>query len=234
MPEWLSAEIMLEYLVRLMIVFLIFPLHEFAHAFVAHKLGDDTAKYQGRLTIDPLSHLDPYGALLTFFFGFGWAKPVPVNPANFKHKNFDMMLVAIAGPLTNLLAAVLGMAAIQMCGGFEGFVSRESLSLLKPVAETSGGYLFLMLSSFVELNLSLFLFNLLPVPPLDGSRVLIYFLPPRAAVWFMKYSRIFYGIVFVLMLTGILGIPIAYGNDYLMHFLADLSSVLPVVVTWQL
>ena len=101
----LTPEAILPYLVRLMIIFLVNPLHECAHAFAAHKLGDDTAKNAGRLSIDPLTHLDPFGALFLMIFGFGWAKPVPVNPANFKHKNFDMMIVAVAGPLSNLAAA---------------------------------------------------------------------------------------------------------------------------------
>ena len=231
MPAWLNTEQVLEYLVNLMVIFLICPLHEFAHAFAADKLGDNTARLQGRLTIDPIAHIDPFGALLLFFFGFGWAKPVPVNPANFRHKNLDMMLVAVAGPLTNLLAAAAGVAAIQMCGGFETYLEREPLAL--HADGTPASYFFLMLFHFVAINLSLCLFNLLPVPPLDGSRVLNYFLPPRAAVWFMKHSRIFYGVVFVLMITGLLGAPISYASYHILHFLVNASSVLPVVVTWQ-
>ena len=230
MPAWLNTTMILEHLVNLMVIFLILPLHEFAHAFVAHKLGDDTAKQQGRMTVDPLAHIDPVGALLLFFFGFGWAKPVPVNPANFKHKNLDMMLVAIAGPLTNLLAAAIGVAAIQMTGGFEHYFQREPLAL--HTDGTPASYFYLMLFHFVAINLSLCLFNLIPVPPLDGSRVLLFFLPPRAAVWFMKYSRIFYGVVFILMLTGLLNYPISFANYYILRFLVKISSVLPVVFTW--
>ena len=112
----LTPELLLPYLVRLMVIFLVSPLHECAHAFAAHKLGDDTAKNAGRLTIDPLSHIDPFGALFLLIFGYGWAKPVPVNPANFKHKNLDMLIVAVAGPLTNLLAAFLAMQTFYSLG----------------------------------------------------------------------------------------------------------------------
>ena len=223
----LTPELILPYLVRLMIIFLINPLHECAHALAAHKLGDDTAKNAGRLTLDPIAHLDPFGAIFLLLFRFGWAKPVPVNPANFKHKNLDMMLVAIAGPLSNLIAALIGMIAFQMCGGFEGFSSR-SLFYVDPDG-SSEGYFFYLLYELIDINLVLFLFNLLPVPPLDGSRVLNYFLPPKAAVWYMKHSRIFYGIMFILMLIGVLNIPILYGRIYIARGMAWLVQFLPVV-----
>ena len=225
----LTPELLLPYLVRLMIIFLINPLHECAHAFAAHKLGDDTAKNAGRLTVDPISHLDPFGALMLMIFGFGWAKPVPVNPANFKHKNFDMMIVAVAGPLTNLLAAFAGVIAFQMCGGFVSYSERPYLYVVPDGSSES--YFFWMLYQFIDINLALCLFNLLPVPPLDGSRVLNYFLPPRAAIWFMRYARVFYGIMFFLMLTGILSKPIMYASFYIQIGMSWLVQFLPVVVS---
>ncbi len=222
LPTEITPELLLPYLVKFMIIFLVNPLHEFAHAYAAHKLGDDTAKNAGRLTIDPLTHVDPFGALFLLLFGYGWAKPVPVNPANFKHKNRDMLIVAIAGPLTNLLAAFLATIAFQMCGGFQKFnyVSDGS----------SQYYFFYMLNEFISINLVLFLFNMLPVPPLDGSRVLNYFLPPKAAMWYLKYSRIFYGLMFFLMMVDVLGIPIAYGCYYLHAGMKWLVQFLPVVI----
>lgn len=223
-----STAAMLTYLVRLMIVLLVNPLHEFAHAWTAHKRGDDTARHQGRMTLDPITHIEPFGALLLMFCGFGWAKPVPVNPANFKHKNLDMMLVAVAGPFSNLIAAFLGILALHMCGGLEK--TDWTYFMYQYPDGSSMGYLYWMLYQFASVNLMLCLFNMLPVPPLDGSRVLIYFLPPKAAVWFMKYSRIFYGIVFLLMLTGILSIPISIATDFLAKGMAWAVSFLPVVV----
>lgn len=219
---------LLMYLVRLMIVLLINPLHEFAHAFTAHKLGDDTAKNMGRMTVDPLVHVDPFGALLLVFCGFGWAKPVPVNPANFKHKNRDMMIVSVAGPLSNLLAAFAGMAALQMCGGFETFVDTSYWVCLPDGSSES--YLIWMLYCFVDVNLLLCLFNMVPVPPLDGSRVLNYFLPPRASLWFMKNSRVFYGIMFLLMVTGILSVPLNLASLFIARGMAWVVSFLPVLM----
>lgn len=224
----LDTQTILMYLVRLMIVLLINPLHECAHAWTAHKLGDDTAKYQGRMTLDPIAHIEPFGALLMMFAGIGWAKPVPVNPANFKHKNFDMLLVAVAGPFSNLAAAFLGIIAIRLCGGFETFIDYGRW-LCFPDG-SSMGFLFYMLYEFVNVNIILFLFNMIPVPPLDGSRVLIYFLPPKAAVWFMKYSRVFYGITFLLMITGILTLPLYLGRQYIACGMCWLVSFLPAVM----
>nr|MDE5755258.1 site-2 protease family protein [Oscillospiraceae bacterium] len=111
-----NTEKILEYFVRLMIILLINPLHECAHAWSAHKLGDDTAKHEGRMTLSPFAHIDPFGALLLLFCGFGWAKPVPVNARNFKNPRKGMMLTAIAGPISNLIAALLGMIAFQLLG----------------------------------------------------------------------------------------------------------------------
>ena len=224
--ESMDTGSMLLYLTRLMVIFLVFPLHEFAHAFAAHCLGDDTARNQGRMTIDPVVHLDPFGALLMLLCGFGWAKPVPVNPQRFRHKNFGMLLVAVAGPFVNLLAALGGIAAIRLCGGFGQFIMPE---LWRCIPDGSPmGYLMWMLYVFCDVNIVLFLFNMLPVPPMDGSRVLLCFLPPRAAVWFMKYSRIFYGIVFILMITGFL--PLSRLGDKIACGMVQLVSFLPVVV----
>lgn len=224
----LSTDMLLMYLVRLMIILLINPLHEFAHAFTAHKLGDDTAKNRGRMTIDPIAHIEPFGALLLMLMGFGWAKPVPVNPANFKHRNRDMMLVSIAGPLSNLIAAFAGMAALQMCGGLKNWVDIGMWWCYTDGSSES--YLAWMLYCFVDVNLLLCLFNLLPVPPLDGSRVLNYFLPPRASLWFMKNSRVFYGLMFFLMLTGILSFPLNIASLLIVRVMARIVSFLPVMM----
>ncbi|MBP6930477.1 site-2 protease family protein [Patescibacteria group bacterium] len=135
--------------------------HEAAHAFAAHVLGDDTAKMAGRLTINPLKHLDLWGTLALIFFRFGWGKPVPVNPRNFKNPAVGNLLVALAGPATNLLIALI-------LGGITFLFSPSSLVVL-------------MISTIVYINILLAFFNLLPIPPLDGSKILGLFLSEETA-----------------------------------------------------
>ncbi len=185
--------------VVLVIVFLVLPLHEWAHGFVAHKLGDDTAKRQGRLTFNPIASIDPIGALFILLFGFGWAKPVPVNPNNFKNRRVGMALTALAGPMANLLA---GLAV--------------ALAYVGVIIATNGAipsWLYYGLNYFVSINVSLAVFNLVPLPPLDGSKIVGAFLPAKIEMQYYKYQRIIILIVFVLLFTGILSTPLYYVED---------------------
>ncbi|MDE5768863.1 MAG: site-2 protease family protein [Oscillospiraceae bacterium] len=208
----LSTEKILEYFVRLTIILLINPLHECAHAWSAHKLGDDTAKQKGRMTLSPFAHIDPYGALLLLSCGFGWAKPVPVNARNFKNPRKDMMLTAIVGPISNLVAALIGMIAYRILG-----------SLMYDTI-----YYFILFY-FIMINIDLCVFNMLPVPPLDGSRLVTYLLPTKAAFWFIKNERFFYGIVMLLMITGILSMPLDFLSGLIFQGLVSLTSWIPAV-----
>lgn len=159
---------------RILILIIAFSVHEFAHAWTATMYGDDTPRLNGRLTLNPLAHLDPMGSLMLLFAGFGWAKPVPVNPyALNRHSRSAMMVVAFAGPLSNLLMALLAaipfrIGLISVLNAYlpnEGFLPSQEQFLLE----------------FIYINLLLFFFNLLPIAPLDGEKVLIYFLPYNAA-----------------------------------------------------
>ena len=162
--------------------------HEYAHAWTANKLGDPTARAQGRLTLNPLAHLDPVGTLALLFFRLGWAKPVPVNHLYFNHPRRDLMWVALAGPLTNL-----GLAAVSalILGMFRGLhVGPGLFWIVSPLV--------LMLRWSVIYNVVLAIFNIIPIPPLDGGRVLSGLLPPRQAA---TYSRIEpYGMVLLMLL----------------------------------
>lgn len=170
-----------QYIVQLLlsipIVLFSLSFHEASHAYAAHKMGDDTAKNLGRLTLNPLKHLDPIGALAMLFFGIGWAKPVPIMTRNFEHPKRGMILSAAAGPLSNLVLSVIG---VLLYVPFAWFVGGAN-------AFTSAVCTFLYL--FHYMNLALAIFNLIPVPPLDGSRVLFGFLPDRLYFGIMKYEQ---------------------------------------------
>jgi len=162
-------------------------LHEVAHGYVAYMLGDPTAKSQGRLTLNPLRHLDPLGTLAFFFVSFGWAKPVPVNARYFRHPRHGMMLTAIAGPMTNFVLAALFSAWFHIMQNF----GVDGHSMLYSVAYFG-----------VLINLILGAFNLLPIPPLDGSNVVAYFLPPQAAYKYMSLSRYGFMILIGIIMLG--------------------------------
>jgi len=166
--------------------------HEISHGYVAYLLGDRTAKNSGRLTLNPIQHMDILGLLCMILFGFGWAKPVPVNPYFFKNRKLGMALVSIAGPVSNLLMAVLSMSVILAVSLFD-IESRALLGALNVVLE-----FFLV---FAILNIGLAVFNLIPIPPLDGSKILFSLLPRRAYGFILKYER--WGMLLLLVLVNV-------------------------------
>jgi Zn-dependent protease len=172
--------------------------HEFAHGYVAFRLGDPTAKSLGRLTLNPLKHLDPLGTIAFFIIKFGWAKPVPVNPAYFKNPKKDMLWVALAGPATNFILAIVSAVSVK---GLWFLASKLPYSTL---AEAILVPLNAMLIASVWINLVLCIFNFLPIPPLDGSRILTGLLPIRMATSYMKYERYGFILVLVLAFSGVL------------------------------
>lgn len=181
---------------RIITLLIAFTFHEFAHAATATALGDSTPKMNGRLTLNPFAHLDIMGTIMLLVAGFGWAKPVPVNPYAVRRKSkAGMMLVSLAGPATNLLLGLL--AAIPLRFGWVSFQPTTSL-FLPSISD--------FLLNFLMINLVLFLFNLIPLAPLDGEKVITYFLPPRWADAFDRirpYSAfILLAIVFILPLVG--------------------------------
>ncbi len=167
-----------------------FTVHEFAHAYVAYKFGDDTAKRQGRLTLNPIAHLDPFGTILIFLAGFGWARPVPVNRFHFKKPRLAGILVSVAGPLSNLLVAALALLIYII-------LIRVGVFAAMPGNLGEGFETFFNL--FVRLNIVLFIFNLLPFPPLDGYRIIEDLVPARVRPKLTQYEGL--GIVLFLVLV---------------------------------
>ena len=167
--------------------------HEFSHGYVAWRLGDPTAHNAGRLTMNPLKHLDPIGVLAFIIMKIGWAKPVPVNAAYFRNPVKDMMWVAMAGPASNLLLAIVSAVAIKLLIQIGSFLPQ---AILWPLVN--------MVAISIWINLVLAFFNLIPIPPLDGSRIITGLLPAEAAMFFHKMERFGFIILLILFYTGII------------------------------
>ncbi|MBE6967425.1 MAG: site-2 protease family protein [Ruminococcaceae bacterium] len=183
--------ILTDMLLRALPALLCITIHELCHGLVAYKLGDDTAKRAGRLTLNPIKHIDLFGLVLMIAFRFGWAKPVPVDMRKLRHPKRGMALVALAGPVSNLLLAIVllflyGALYIPLMNGKVGEVVLELLM--------TGGYL----------SCALAVFNMIPIPPLDGSKVLFSFLPDEIYRKILRYERYFMILLFALVATRVL------------------------------
>ena len=197
----LDLSTFLDFFTRLIVILMVTPIHECAHAWAAFKLGDDTASIQGRMTLNPLAHLDPVGTICLLLAGFGWAKPVPVNARRFDRKismRGGMALTALAGPASNILVAIIGMVAFRVFCCFE-VVQVSVADYYLTDAVNTYFILYYMLQAFIFINLGLAIFNLIPIPPLDGSKVVAVLLPDRLYVQLMRYER--YGMILLLLLS---------------------------------
>lgn len=194
---------LLALLLTLPAVIVAITFHEFAHAYAADKLGDDTPRMQGRLTLNPMSHIDPVGFMLLMFAGFGWGKPVQINPRNF-NRNVRMdkgeAIVSLAGPLMNFIIAIV--SAIIL-GAVYMFTPASFL------ISTAGNIIYILLQELVIINIGLGVFNLIPLPPLDGSKIFINFLPYNMRRWIVEHEQIFYYIFLAIWITGLAGVIIS-------------------------
>lgn len=215
------TQIFIELFIYAIILFTCFPIHECAHALTAKWLGDDTAERQGRITLNPFAHLDLMGSIMMLFIGIGWAKPVQTNPMNYNRKFFGkrisrkggMAITALAGPVSNIILALI-------------FMIIYKIVLMNIGSSIESPYLFMALYIMISVNCSLAVFNLLPIPPLDGSKILLVVLKEKHYFGLMRYDQYIRIGLLVLMFTGVLGGVISFlssglisGLDFLTKFL---------------
>lgn len=208
-------------LASLLVIFVMLPLHEFAHATVAGWFGDRTAKMLGRQTLNPLKHIDYVGALLLLLVGFGWAKPVPVNLDHRKNPKGAMAVVALAGPLSNLLAGVVSGLLINLV------LVINPMAVLIFAGQSTGiwSYVVLFLYYFMVINISLAVFNLIPIPPLDGSKILMAFLPNRICYQIQRNEAMISMILMIAIFLGVFSGPLTVAQNWLTSGILNLTAL---------
>ncbi len=220
MREWL-----INLLLSIPSILLALSVHECAHAWMAYKLGDPTAKNRGRMTVNPLKHLDPLGVLCMIVAGFGWAHPVPVDSRNLRKPKRDMVLISLAGPVSNIILAFIGVLLLRILIA----VCAPLLSTAAPYSfgVTASSMLISFLMLFCSLNAGLAIFNLLPIPPLDGSHLLALILPTRVYFKYVRYERYISFALVLLLLFNVLDTPLYFLRSYLLMGLEWIVGLIP-------
>lgn len=200
----------------LVIIFVVFPIHECAHGLMAKILGDDTAERQGRLTLNPFAHIDPFGALAMFICRIGWAKPTPVNLRNCTKvkQRTALALTSLAGPLANVLLSYILVIAYKIV-----MLNMTSMAMY---------YVALGLLYTAQINIYLAVFNLVPIPPFDGFNILSSFLPGKAVYFMQRNQQIIYWVFFALLIFGALDIPFGFATNGILTLLDLASGFIPV------
>lgn len=213
-----ALTIMMSFFSILVVLLVATPVHECAHGWMAKLLGDDTAENSGRLTLNPIQHLDPLGTICMLLFGIGWGKPVPVNPSRCRKVKGKtaMALTALAGPVSNVLLALVFMIIYKVVFYTCGTVNNIS-------------YFLAALIFIIDINLYLAVFNLIPIPPFDGSRIMLAFLPTKLYFSIMKYERVIMVAIMLLLWSGILSIPLQIISNWIYNGLDFITTPIDLI-----
>ncbi len=213
-----ALTIMMSFFSILVVLLVATPVHECAHGWMAKLLGDDTAENSGRLTLNPIQHLDPLGTICMLLFGIGWGKPVPVNPSRCRKVKGKtaMALTALAGPVSNVLLALVFMIIYKVVFYTCGTVNNIS-------------YFLAALIFIIDINLYLAVFNLIPIPPFDGSRIMLAFLPTKLYFSIMKYERVIMVAIMLLLWSGILSIPLQIISNWIFNGLDFITTPIDLI-----
>ncbi len=218
----MDKQYLIQLLLMIPVVILSLSVHESAHGYVSYKLGDPTARNLGRITLNPLKHFDLMGFICMLFFRVGWAKPVPVNARYYKNPRKGMALTAAAGPLSNLLLAVIGV----FCSEITNLIAFKMH--LTGTAYDAGYIVWLFFYLLAWCNISLAIFNLMPIPPFDGSRILYVFLPPKYYFGIMKYEQIIMIVVLALFVFDFFDAPLAFLTNSVYDGIVWLVELIPI------
>ena len=224
------------YILSALAALIALTVHEYSHAYAAYRLGDDTAKNLGRLTLNPIKHIDPVGAICMIFLHFGWAKPVPINMRNFKEPRGGFAITAAAGPLSNLILAFVSALLYLLTFALVRDMTFESKNFAYNLIDTTLTFIWL----FHSINIGLAIFNLLPIPPLDGSRLLGLILPPKIYYTVLRYEqKIYYGVLAWLLLGDVVAgalrsVPLIAASPVLYFIVGifSLSDMLSVAISF--